>query len=118
MNIEEDCNNEVEMNIEEDCNNEVEMNNYKETEINTEVELATKNNKTEKLKIKLLSNDTPYIFTKVKKLYEYIKLNSIKKNEYYVFEIKKNYYNLFIYMRNHKKILNYILTYHVEYDII
>ena len=118
MNIEEELNNEVEMNIEEDDNNEVEMNSYKETEINTEIELATKNIKTEKLKIKLLSNDTPYIFTKVKKLYEYIKLNSIKKNEYYVFEIKKNYYNLFIYMRNHKKILNYILTYHVEYDII
>jgi hypothetical protein len=77
---EKDTHNEVEMNIEEDDNNEVEMNSYKETEINTEIELATKNIKTEKLKIKLLSNDTPYIFTKVKKLYEYIKLNSIKKN--------------------------------------
>ena len=50
MNIEEDDNNEVEMNIEEYDNNEVEMDIYKETEINTEVELATKNNKTEKTK--------------------------------------------------------------------
>jgi hypothetical protein len=97
-----------------------------ETEINTEVELVAKkinnieitDNKTEKLKIKLLSNDTPTIFTKVKQLYEYIKLNSVKENDYYIFKIKKNYYNLMIKMRSPKHILNYILTYHVEYDIL
>ena len=97
-----------------------------ETEINTELELVTKkinniqitDNNTEKLKIKLLSNDIPYIFTKVKQLYEYIKINSIKENDYYMFKIKKKNYNLMIIMRSPKQILNYILTYHVEYDVL
>ncbi len=98
-----------------------------DTELNTEIEIVTKKTKEieiikpekkDKLLIRVKSDNIPYIFSKVKDLYNYIKINSIKKNEYYLFTLIKNAQQIIICMRTEKQILNYILTYHVEYDII
>lgn len=91
-----------------------------ETDIDTEIDFLSNKDKDkpEKLQIKVISENIPQIFTKVRELYNYIKLNSDKRNDYYYFYITKNNIKISIIMKSTKQILNYILTYHVYYDLI
>ena len=101
---------------------------YTETDINTEIELVTKkskevsvkdaNKEKEKLKIKVRSDNINFVFTKVKDLYTYIKNNITKDENYYNFILIKNNHKIIVRMRSKKQILNYVLTYHVDYEII
>ena len=93
-----------------------------DTELNTEVEIITNKienpQKKDKLKIKIKSDNIPIVFTKVRDLYNYIKLNCVTHNDYYIFEIINNNIKISIIMRSHKQILNYVLTYYVNYELI
>jgi hypothetical protein len=96
------------------------INNDTETELNTGLNvLITKpdNINKDKLNMKINSIDHPYIFTKIKHLYNYIKYNSIKENNFLVFSLKKDGYTVTIKMYTVKNILNYILTYQIIYYI-
>ncbi len=96
-----------------------------DTEINTEIEYVANKSKLNtpykqsdnKLLIKVRSNNIQFIFTKVKHLYNYIKNNCIKENTYYSFLLIKDNFKLTILMKSPKSILNYILTYHVDYQL-
>lgn len=94
------------------------INNDTETELNMQINIPIiKSDNINKLNMKINSTNHPYIFTKIKHLYNYIKYNSIKENNYLIFNLKKDYYSITLKMYNFKNILNYILTYQIIYFI-
>lgn len=96
------------------------INNDTETELNMQINIPiTKpdNINKNKLNMKIDSTNHQYIFTKIKHLYNYIKYNSIKENDFLVFNLKKDGYSITIKMYTVKNILNYILTYQIIYYI-
>jgi len=96
------------------------LNNDTETELNTEINIPNMKPNTinkNKLNMKINSTNHPYIFTKIKHLYNYIKYNSMKEGNFLVFNLKKDGYSVTIKMYTVKNILNYILTYQIVYYI-
>ena len=105
--------------INDDQNNSY-LNNDPETELDVGIDIPiTKvdNINKNKLNMKIDSTNHPYIFTKIKHLYNYIKYNSIKENNHLIFNLKKDFYTITIKMYNIKNIINYILAYQIIYNI-
>jgi hypothetical protein len=96
------------------------INNDTETELNMQINIPiTKPDNINKNKLNMRINSTnhPYIFTKIKHLYNYIKYNSMKEGNFLVFNLKKDDYSVTIKMYTIKNILNYILAYQIVYYI-